>query len=164
MAGTKAALTRLRELFRPTLDFLGYELYDLKLTGSGGHPTLLVAIDRPQGVSLDDCEKVSKSLSALLDQADPLPTRYDLEVSSPAESAPAVADRRAVTPPDAIRGQVDPGTAEIAIFGRRRVVEQVSDPGTEVSLDEAKAARPGVEPGQVVEVPLPTDDFARLAA
>src|SRR5205085_7819726 len=48
--------------------------------------------------------------------------------------------------------------------GRRRVVEQVSDPGTEVSLDEAKAARPGVEPGQVVEVPLPTDDFARLAA
>ncbi|TMF58079.1 MAG: ribosome maturation factor RimP [Chloroflexi bacterium] len=88
MAGTEAALTRLRELFRPTLDFLGYELYDLKLTGSGGHPTLLVAIDRPQGVSLDDCEKVSKSLSALLDQADPLPTRYDLEVSSPGAERP----------------------------------------------------------------------------
>ena len=80
------------------------------------------------------------------------------------ESALATAYRRAFNPPDAIRVQVDPGTAEIAIFGRRRVVEQVSDPGTEVSLDEAKAARPGVEPGQVVEVPLPTDDFARLAA
>ena len=80
------------------------------------------------------------------------------------ESALATAYRRAFNPPDAIRVQVDPGTAEIAIFGRRRVVEQVSDPGTEVSLDEAKAARPGVVPGQVVEVPLPTDDFARLAA
>jgi ribosome maturation factor RimP len=88
MAGTEVALTRLRELFLPTLDFLGYGLYDLKLTGSGGHPTLLVAIDRPQGVTLDDCEKVSKSLSALLDQADPLPTRYDLEVSSPGAERP----------------------------------------------------------------------------
>src|SRR5438270_12122623 len=88
MAGTEAELTRLRELFRPTLEFLGYELYDLKLTGSGGHPTLLVAIDRPQEGSLEDCEKVSKSLSALLDQADPLPTRYDREVSSPGAERP----------------------------------------------------------------------------
>jgi len=75
-------------LFQPTLNFLGYELYDLALTGSGGHTTLRVQIDRPQGVTLDDCERVSKSLSALLDQADPLPTRYDLEVSSPGAERP----------------------------------------------------------------------------
>lgn len=81
-------LTRIRELFQPTLSFLGYELYDLALTGSGGHTTLRVRIDRPEGVSLDDCERVSKSLSALLDQADPLPTRYDLEVSSPGAERP----------------------------------------------------------------------------
>lgn len=88
MAGTEVALSRLRELFLPTLDFLGYELYDLKLTGTGGHPTLRVAIDKAEGVSLDDCERVSKSLSALLDQADPLPNRYDLEVSSPGAERP----------------------------------------------------------------------------
>jgi ribosome maturation factor RimP len=81
-------LTRIRELFQPTLDFLGYELYDLALTGSAGHTTLRVRIDRPQGVSLDDCERVSKSLGALLDQADPLPSRYDLEVSSPGAERP----------------------------------------------------------------------------
>jgi ribosome maturation factor RimP len=83
-----AQLTRLRELFQPTLDFLGYELYDLALTGTGGHTTLRVRIDRPEGVTLDDCERVSKSLSALLDQADPLPSRYDLEVSSPGAERP----------------------------------------------------------------------------
>jgi len=81
-------LARIRDLFQPTLDFLGYELYDLALTGSGGHTTLRVRIDRPEGVTLDDCERVSKSLSALLDQADPLPTRYDLEVSSPGAERP----------------------------------------------------------------------------
>ena len=87
-APTATQLTRIRELFQPTLDFLGYELYDLALTGSGGHTTLRLRIDRPEGVTLGDCERVSKSLSALLDQADPLPTRYDLEVSSPGAERP----------------------------------------------------------------------------
>jgi ribosome maturation factor RimP len=87
-APTTTQLTRIRELFQPTLNFLGYELYDLALMGTGGHTTLRVQIDRPQGVTLDDCERVSKSLSALLDQADPLPTRYDLEVSSPGAERP----------------------------------------------------------------------------
>src|ERR671925_1469601 len=87
-APTANQLSRIRELFQPTLSFLGYELYDLDLTGAGGHTTLRVRIDRPQGVTLDDCERVSKSLSALLDQADPLPNRYDLEVSSPGAERP----------------------------------------------------------------------------
>ena len=87
-APTTSQLTRIRELFQPTLNFLGYELYDLTLTGAGRNTTLRVQIDRPQGVTLDDCERVSKSLSALLDQADPLPSRYDLEVSSPGAERP----------------------------------------------------------------------------
>ncbi len=87
-APTTTQLTRIRELFQPTLSFLGYELYDLAITGAGRHTTLRVQIDRPQGITLDDCERVSKSLSALLDQVDPLPTRYDLEVSSPGAERP----------------------------------------------------------------------------
>jgi len=72
----------------PTLTFLGYELYDLTLAGSGGSTTLRVRIDKAEGVTLDDCERVSKSLGALLDQADPFPTRYELEVSSPGAERP----------------------------------------------------------------------------
>src|SRR5438445_9855604 len=85
---TTNQLDRIRELIMPTLSFLGYELYDLALSGSAGYMTLRVRIDRPEGVTLADCERVSKSLSALLDQADPLPTRYDLEVSSPGAERP----------------------------------------------------------------------------
>jgi ribosome maturation factor RimP len=78
---------RLRELFLPTLTFLGFELYDLRIVGTGA-PTLRVTVDRPEGVTLDDCERISHSLSALLDQADPLPSRYILEVSSPGAERP----------------------------------------------------------------------------
>src|SRR2546430_15318938 len=85
---TTNQLVRIRELILPTLSFLGYELYDLALAGSGVSTTLRVRIDRPEGVTLDDCERVSKSLSALLDQADPFPTRYELEVSSPGAERP----------------------------------------------------------------------------
>src|SRR5712691_12742442 len=85
---TTNQLDRIRELVMPTLSYLGYELYDLTLAGSGGNTTLRVRIDRPEGVTLDDCERVSKSLGALLVQADPFPTRYELEVSSPGAERP----------------------------------------------------------------------------
>jgi ribosome maturation factor RimP len=87
-APTTSQLDRIRGLILPTLTYLGYELYDLALAGSGGNTALRVRIDRPDGVTLDDCERVSKSLGALLDQADPFPTRYELEVSSPGAERP----------------------------------------------------------------------------
>jgi transcription termination/antitermination protein NusA len=51
------------------------------------------------------------------------------------ETALATAYRRAFNPPESIRIHVDPDTAQIAIFGRRRVVESVQDAATEISLD-----------------------------
>ncbi len=48
-----------------------------------GHGTLRVFLDRPQGVTLDDCQTVSKQLSALLDVSEFGDARYLLEVSSP---------------------------------------------------------------------------------
>ncbi len=85
---TAALLDRLRTLFAPTLAFLRVDLYELDLVRIGGTQTLRVAIDRPEGVTLDDCERVSQSLSVLLDQADPLPKSYALEVSSPGAERP----------------------------------------------------------------------------
>lgn len=61
---------------------LGYELVDLDLrTGASG--LLRLFIDAPDGVTLDDCEKVSRQIGALLDVEDPIPGSYVLEVSSP---------------------------------------------------------------------------------
>jgi len=79
------------------------------------------------------------------------------------ETALATAYRRAFNPPESIRVHVDPETAQIAIFGRRRVVEKVEDPATEIVLGEAQKLGSATV-GDLVDVPLPTEDFARLAA
>src|SRR5579864_9330796 len=79
------------------------------------------------------------------------------------ETALATAYRRAFNPSENIRVHVDPNTAQIAIFARRRVVDRVNDPVMEISLEEAsKLGTASI--GDLVDVPLPTEDFARLAA
>jgi ribosome maturation factor RimP len=70
-------------MLEPAVERLGYELIDLELRFSGRQGALRLFIDRPEGVGLDDCEKVSRAVSALLDVEDPIPGHYDLEVSSP---------------------------------------------------------------------------------
>ena len=137
-------ISRIRELFQPTLNFLGYELYDLALTGASGHPTLRVRIDRPEGVTLADCERVSKSLSALLDQADPLPTRYDLEVSSPGAERPLrnlEEYRRFIGRRSNVRYRM--GESEQVAEGR---LMAVSDEAIELQLGEGRHLRTAVIP------------------
>lgn len=75
--------SRLIELAEPLLGQLGFELVDLELAAGRSHAQLRVFIDRPEGVVIEDCETVSRELSALLDVRDPIPTPYTLEVSSP---------------------------------------------------------------------------------
>jgi ribosome maturation factor RimP len=149
-----AQLARIRDLFQPTLDFLGYELYDLALTGTAGHTTLRVRIDRSEGVTLGDCERVSKSLSALLDQADPLPTRYDLEVSSPGAERPLrnlEEYRRFVGKRANVRYRI--GENEQVAEGR---LTAVSDQMIELQLGEGKHQR-------TAAIPLADVLAARLA-
>ena len=73
-------LTRLLE---PGIASLGYELANLELRVGGRDGLLRVFIDKPDGVGLEDCEAVSRHISAVLDVEDPLPGHYVLEVSSP---------------------------------------------------------------------------------
>lgn len=75
----------LLELIEPAVEALGYELIDLQYR-SGGRGLLRLYIDSAQGVGLDDCERVSHEISALLDVEDPIPEQYTLEVSSPGEN------------------------------------------------------------------------------
>ncbi len=84
----EALAERIRTLLLPTLEHLRYQLYDLKVGHHGNHTILQVFIDRPEGVSLDDCQRVSEAIGGLLDQADPLPSAYTLEVSSPGIDRP----------------------------------------------------------------------------
>ena len=70
-------------LIEPLLLNLGYELVDLEMSAGHGSGMLRVFIDRAAGVGIEDCEKVSREVSALLDVHDPIPTAYRLEVSTP---------------------------------------------------------------------------------
>ncbi len=61
----------------------GYEIYDVELVKEGPNKFLRVFIDREGGVSIDDCESISREVSEYLDRADLIPDNYFLEVSSP---------------------------------------------------------------------------------
>lgn len=69
-------------------DSLEIELVDVEQRFRGRRLHLTVYIDKPGGVFLEDCEKVSKSLGELLDREDPIPSSYTLEVSSPGVERP----------------------------------------------------------------------------
>ncbi len=74
---------KLISLVEPLLGNLGYELVDLEYGGGRSSGTLRVYIDRTEGVGIEDCERVSREVSALLDVHDPIPASYRLEVSTP---------------------------------------------------------------------------------
>ena len=77
----------LRELVLPSLRHLGLELVDLQWR-PGRSSILRLVIDSPAGVTLDDCERVSHAVGAVLDAYDPIASRYELEVSSPGAERP----------------------------------------------------------------------------
>ncbi len=78
---------RVLKLAEQAAEELGVELFDLELLGKG-KLLLRVMIDREEGVTLDDCERFSRSLEALLDVENPIPVSYTLEVSSPGLDRP----------------------------------------------------------------------------
>lgn len=71
------------KLLEPILKANKYELYDIEYVKEGGNWFLRVYIDKENGITIDDCELVSRALSDLLDKNDFIPDSYILEVSSP---------------------------------------------------------------------------------
>ena len=140
----------LARLLEPGIERLGYEMSDLevKLGGRGGF--VRIFIDHPDGISLDDCEKVSLAVSALLDVEDPLPGHYNLEVSSPG------LDRKLTKVEHFHRftGETVKVQMRFPIAGRKRFR------GTLVSSDDENIV---VEvDGEPHSLPLATIDTARL--
>jgi ribosome maturation factor RimP len=142
---------QLMALAEPLLGQLGYELTDLEYAPGRARSLLRVFIDKPGGVGLDDCERVSHELSALLDVEDPISTAYTLEVSSPG------LDRVLRTPAHFARFIGDRIWVELKVArdGRRRYTGQLvaSDgQGVELNVD-----------GAMVRVPFEEINRARLA-
>ena len=75
-------------LVRPVVEDLGYELGSSNTRRGAASGLLRLYIDAPAGIAIDDCERVSRAVSALLDVEDPVPGQYTLEVSSPGLERP----------------------------------------------------------------------------
>jgi ribosome maturation factor RimP len=80
-------------LAKPIIEELGLELVDIEYVREGADWYLRIYIDKDGGVTLDDCESVSRPLSKKLDEVDPIPQAYLLEVSSPGVERPFKKDR-----------------------------------------------------------------------
>ncbi len=79
---------KLTNLLRPLVEDLGYEFVGLEQRRDPKNPVLVLYIDCPDGIAIEDCEKVSREVAALMDVEDPIPGRYSLEVSSPGLDRP----------------------------------------------------------------------------
>ena len=76
------------EMIEPVINDLGINLVDIDLKKMGNKAMLRVYIETEAGVTIDDCERVSREVAAVLDVEDPIPCSYMLEVSSPGLDRP----------------------------------------------------------------------------
>ncbi|MED5611833.1 MULTISPECIES: ribosome maturation factor RimP [Pseudomonas] len=81
-------LEQLQALLAPVVEALGYECWGLEFLSQGRHSLLRVYIDKADGILIEDCEKVSRQVSGVLDVEDPISGEYTLEVSSPGMDRP----------------------------------------------------------------------------
>ena len=78
-----ALIEKIYQLVRPVADELSYEIYHIEYVKENGEYYLRIYIDKDGGITLTDCEKLSRRVSDIMDDEDPIPVAYFLEVSSP---------------------------------------------------------------------------------
>jgi ribosome maturation factor RimP len=140
---SRPVVERITEAISPILWTLGLELVDVLCVGQGARSVVRVFIDKPGGVTLNDCERAHAVLGPALDVADPFPHAYTLEVSSPGLDRPLkrIQDyRRAIGKQISLRLK-EPREGQWRIVGRLTdVTEQgvtiaVVDPSPERVMD-----------------------------
>ena len=132
---------------------LGYEVVELRWGGSGRRPMLKLRIDRPdtirgEGVTVDECAKVSRALESWLDEYEGLSERYVLEVSSPGVDRPLVRPRDF----ERFKGEHVAVKGKEALIGKSTRIEGellgLADPGT-----DEESVRLRLSSGEEVSVP-----------
>ena len=85
MAGKnkKSTVEVVYELAKPIADSLGLNIWDIRFLKEGAGWYLRIFIDKPEGITIEDCENMSRAIDEPLDKADPIDQNYCLEVCSP---------------------------------------------------------------------------------
>jgi ribosome maturation factor RimP len=144
---TRESLVRILE---PAVEALGYELTDLEVSLGRRGGVVRLFIDHADGITLEDCERVSRQVSRLLDVEDPIPGDYNLEVSSPG------LDRKLVKPADFERfaGSLVSVRLRQLTDGRRRLQGKLLGRDGEQAVIESE--------GTEYRIPLMEIEVARL--
>ncbi len=74
---------QLEEMIEPVVETLGFELWGMEQLSQGKYSVLKIYIDKDDGIDVEDCARVSRQVSSLLDVEEPISGKYTLEVSSP---------------------------------------------------------------------------------
>ena len=82
------SVAKLTAMLQPLVEDLGYEFVGLEFSSNPNSRVLVLYIDKPAGIAVEDCELTSREVAALLDVEDPIPGHYVLEVSSPGLDRP----------------------------------------------------------------------------
>lgn len=142
---------QLIQLLQPVVERLGYELWELEYAGRGVLRLYIDTRDSATAITLEDCERVSRQVSQVLDEADPITGEYTLEVSSPG------LDRVLRTRAHFARFAGEPVRIEmqVAVNGRKRFSGRLQQVGTEDLTLEME--------GGTVSLPIDGIHKARLA-
>jgi len=79
---------KIKKIIEPVINTGGIELYDIEFNRMRGKGLLRVFIEKEDGVTIEDCGRISREIEAVLDVEDPIPFSYVLEVSSPGLDRP----------------------------------------------------------------------------
>lgn len=122
------------EMLEPVVRGMGYELLGIDYISRGRNSLLRIYIDSETGITLQDCERVSKQVTGILDVKDPIRGSYNLEVSSPGFDRPLFTLEQ-------FRRYVGHGAClhlHHKIAGHRKmtgVISAVTDDGVEIMVD-----------------------------
>jgi len=144
----------IRDMLAPTVEALGLELLGVEYAPSTGSAMLRLYIDKAEtGVGIEDCEAVSREVSALLDVNDPIATEYTLEVSSPGIDRPLFTAEQF----GRFIGEQAKLTLRLAQDGRRRFVARITGVEGEVVLLKHEAGDMRVEHDNIEKARLVPD-------
>jgi ribosome maturation factor RimP len=140
----------------------GLEVVEVELRGGGKARTLRIVIDKPAGVTHEDCASLSREVGTILDVEDTIPGSYTLEVSSPG------LDRKLFRPADYERftGSLVKLTTQQPLNGNRHFegrLESFQNGRLVLDLSAAKKRRPSGEAGaEKLEIDLANVERANL--
>jgi ribosome maturation factor RimP len=150
---------KLTELLQPLVEDLGYEFVGLDHSSNPKNGVLRVYIDTDQGISVEDCERVSREVAALLDVEDPISGQYNLEISSPGLDRPLFTLEQF----EQFRGE----EAQVTLFapenGRRKYRGAILSCGSDSVLIEQDGAEVALNFNNIAKARL-VPDYDRLFA